>query len=56
VSINCLLAGTGLFPIVLAVAPKSSATRRIDMDAVFLGITAVFFLLTWGFVRLCEKV
>jgi len=26
------------------------------MDFMFLGITIVFFLLCWAFVRLCEKV
>jgi hypothetical protein len=26
------------------------------MDAVFIGISVAFFVLTWGFVRLCEKV
>jgi hypothetical protein len=26
------------------------------LDLVYLGITAAFGLLTWGFVRLCEKV
>jgi len=26
------------------------------MDAVFLSILCGFFLLTWGFVRLCERV
>jgi len=26
------------------------------MDAVFLAITAAFFLVSWGLVRLCEKV
>lgn len=25
------------------------------MDAIFIGITLVFFILSWGFVRLCEK-
>jgi len=26
------------------------------MDFAFLGLTALFFTLSWGFVRLCEKV
>lgn len=26
------------------------------MDAVFIGTSVAFFVLTWGFVRLCEKV
>jgi hypothetical protein len=27
-----------------------------SMDAVMLVLSVVLFLLTWGFVRLCEKV
>jgi len=26
------------------------------MDLAFIALTGVFFTLTWGFVRLCEKV
>jgi len=26
------------------------------MDALFAGIILILFLLTWGFVRLCEKI
>ena len=26
------------------------------MDVVFVGVSVAFFLLTWGFVLLCEKV
>jgi len=26
------------------------------MDLFFIGITGGFFLLTWGFVRLCERI
>ena len=29
---------------------------RYGMDIIFLAIIAVFFLLTWGLIRLCEKV
>jgi hypothetical protein len=28
---------------------------RLTMDLAFTGLTATFFLATWGFVRLCER-
>jgi hypothetical protein len=30
--------------------------RRANMDIVFVGVVLAFFVLSWGFVRLCEKV
>jgi hypothetical protein len=30
--------------------------RRFDMDMFYLVLTLVFFLLSGGFVRLCQKV
>jgi len=26
------------------------------MDAIYVGLVLLFFVLTWGFVKLCEKV
>jgi hypothetical protein len=28
----------------------------MPMDAVFIALPLAFFLLTWGFVRLCQRV
>lgn len=33
-----------------------SPPRNTHMDLVFVGITLAFFALSWGFVRLAEKV
>jgi hypothetical protein len=30
-------------------------SRRRAMDLVYLGVTALFFGLTWALVRLCER-
>ncbi|MFO0696461.1 MAG: hypothetical protein U0230_23035 [Polyangiales bacterium] len=35
--------------------PRSTTVAKGKaMDLVFLGVSALFFLATWGFVRLCE--
>jgi hypothetical protein len=31
-------------------------TGGVTMDALFIGITGLFCVLTWGFVRLCAKI
>jgi hypothetical protein len=37
-------------------ASSSSRVGEVDMaDLVFVGLGVGFFLLSWGFVRLCER-
>jgi hypothetical protein len=39
------------------VRPAATAPRRNVMaDALYLGLAVGFFLLTWAFVKLCERV
>jgi len=32
-----------------------SAAKGVHMDALYLGITIVFFALSWGLIVLCER-
>jgi hypothetical protein len=34
----------------------AAGARKRVVDLLYIGITGGFFLLTWGFVRLCERI